>query len=69
LRASCRLPIGVGFGITSPQEAARVARFADAVVVGSAIVRLIEDHHDDPRLVQRVEDFVRELKAATRPGV
>jgi len=68
LRALCPLPIGVGFGITSPQEAARVAGFADAVVVGSAIVRLIEDHHDDPRLVQRVEDFVRGLKAATRPG-
>jgi len=66
LRASCRLPIGVGFGITSPQEAARVAGFADAVVVGSAIVRLIEEHLEDPRLPQLVEDFVRDLKAATR---
>jgi len=69
LRALCRLPIGVGFGITSPQEAARVATFADAVVVGSAIVRLIEDHQGDSHLVQRVEDFVRSLKEATRhPG-
>jgi len=66
LRATCRLPIGVGFGISSPEQAGRVAGFADAVVVGSALVRLIEEHHEDPQLAALVEDFLRDLKAATR---
>ncbi len=66
LRRHCSLPIGVGFGITTPDEAAEVAAFADAVVVGSAIVRLIEDNAGAPELVGRVEEFVRQLKVGTR---
>ena len=66
LRATCRLPIGVGFGITTPAEAAAVASYADAVVVGSAIVRLIESQVDGPDLVGQVGAFIRSLKDATR---
>jgi tryptophan synthase alpha chain len=66
LRAHCRLPIGVGFGISTPAEAGAVAACADAVVVGSAIVRLIEAHAGSPRLVPEVGAFIRALKAATR---
>lgn len=68
LRADCPLPIGVGFGISSAADAAAVARFADAVVVGSAIMRLVEESGGDPSLPARVEAFVRELKAATHRG-
>ncbi|MGH7788951.1 MAG: tryptophan synthase subunit alpha [Candidatus Binatia bacterium] len=66
LRAKCRLPIGVGFGITTPAEAEAVAGYADAVVVGSAIVRLIERDGDSPDLVTNVASFVRALKDAVR---
>lgn len=66
LRRDCRLPIGVGFGISSPADASAVAQFADAVIVGSAIMRLVEDSGGDASLPARVEAFVRELKAATR---
>ena len=66
LRVHCRLPIGVGFGITNPGEAAEVATYADAVVVGSAIVRLIEEHASSEELVPRVESFVRQLKGAVQ---
>lgn len=66
LRRSCRLPIGVGFGITTPDEAAAVASYADAVVVGSAIVRLMESKTDEADLVPAVGEFIRALKAATR---
>jgi tryptophan synthase alpha chain len=66
LRRSCRLPIGVGFGITTPAEAAVVASYADAVVVGSAIVKLIESQSGDAALVSAVGAFIRELKDATR---
>lgn len=64
LRGSCRLPIGVGFGISTPAEAAAVASYADAVVVGSAIVRLVETHAGSPALVTEVGAFMRALKAA-----
>ncbi len=66
LRRHCKLPIGVGFGITTAEEAAVVASFADAVVVGSAIVRLIEENSQSHELADRVEEFVRTLKEATR---
>ena len=66
LRHSCRLPLGVGFGITTPAEAAAVAAYADGVVVGSAIVRMIEALATSPNLVSEVGAFIRALKEATR---
>jgi tryptophan synthase alpha chain len=66
LRDRCRLPIGVGFGINSAAAARDVAEFADAVIVGSAIMRLVETQRENPRLVQSVGAFIRELKGATR---
>ncbi len=52
LREQTRLPLGVGFGIHDPASAAAVARFADAVVVGSALVRQIEQHRNDPQAMR-----------------
>lgn len=42
LRRWCRLPVAVGFGISNAEHVAQVAEFADAAVIGSAIVELIE---------------------------
>jgi tryptophan synthase alpha chain len=56
--------VAVGFGISTPTQAAEVARYADAAVVGSAIVRRIAEHgksHDLPRLIA---DFVSPLAEA-----
>lgn len=64
LRAVTDLPIGVGFGISTPHQAAAVARFADAVVVGSAISQMIENHLSSPHLVEVVGQFVGSLKQA-----
>jgi tryptophan synthase alpha chain len=47
LRAKTELPVAVGFGIKTPAQAANVARIADAVVVGSALVQTIADSLDD----------------------
>ena len=55
----------VGFGISTPDHVRNTAAVADAVVVGSAIVRRIGDIGDQPDLAQRVADFVRPLAAAT----
>jgi len=65
LRMVTRLPICVGFGISSPAQVAAVARIADGVVVGSAFERLIEDHLGRPDLPEILAGRVAELKRAT----
>lgn len=66
IRAASALPIAVGFGISNPEQAREVASKADAVVVGSAIVRRIAEFGAEPDLARRVADFVRPLAAATK---
>jgi tryptophan synthase alpha chain len=72
LRGVTDLPIGVGFGISTPTQAAEVAGFADAVVVGSAISLLIEANAASSDLVMKVAELVGSMKlamkAARRPG-
>jgi tryptophan synthase alpha chain len=55
------LPVAVGFGISTPEQVRAVWRFADAAVVGSAIVKQIEKLGHSQDLVKRVGDFVRSL--------
>jgi tryptophan synthase alpha chain len=59
-------PVCVGFGISRPDQAAAVGRLADGVVVGSAIVRTVEEHLGSPSLVTAVGDFIASLKAPLR---
>jgi tryptophan synthase alpha chain len=66
LRTVTDLPIGVGFGISTPAQAREVAAFADAVAVGSAISQLIEAHAQSEGLVEIVGEFAGSLKEAMR---
>lgn len=66
MRSLTNLPIAVGFGISTPQQVAEVGTIADGVVVGSAIVRFIEEHSSDAALPQKLEHFVRSLSAPLR---
>ncbi len=69
LRRRLDLPLAVGFGISSPAHVAAVAEVADGVVVGSALVRLVEEglEHDDPRALPRLlEERVRDLSEPLR---
>jgi tryptophan synthase alpha chain len=59
-----RLPVAVGFGISTPEQVARVAAIADGVVVGSAIVNEIADEGDTDQLAARVEAFATPLALA-----
>ncbi len=59
-------PLVVGFGIATPEQAARVGSSADGVVVGSALVKIVEELGDSPDLVTRVEDAARALARATK---
>jgi tryptophan synthase alpha chain len=63
VKARTALPVGVGFGIRTPAQAAEMARVADAVVVGSAVMRLVEEHAGDA-LVAAVARFLTDMAAA-----
>lgn len=58
-------PICVGFGITSPEQAAQVASYADGVIVGSAIVRKVQENADNPNVAKKLKEFVAPLIKAT----
>jgi tryptophan synthase alpha chain len=66
LRAVTRLPVCVGFGISTPAQVAAVARIADGVVIGSAFEALIEENMARPNLPEILAARVAELKRATR---
>jgi tryptophan synthase alpha chain len=63
-RTAAKLPVAVGFGIHTPTQAAEIAKIADGVIVGSAIVKIIEDHGQDAG--RYIHDYVKEMKDAVR---
>jgi|SRR6185437_11019900 len=64
LRKFTKLPIAVGFGISSPEQFAAVGQFADAGVVGSAIVQTIESNPGTE--AEAVAEFIKQLSAVSR---
>ncbi len=63
IRKATDKPIAVGFGISTSEQAKRIASFADGVIVGSAIVNVIEKNIDKPDLIEKVSGFVKDLKS------
>ena len=61
IRAHTNLPIAIGFGISNPEQAKLVAQYAEAIVVGSAIVNQIAEHGHSSELIQRVTTFTHSL--------
>jgi tryptophan synthase alpha chain len=64
IRKISRTPIAVGFGVTTPEDAAEVSAIADGVIVGSAIVKQIAAGQQQQGMVARVSGFVHSLKSA-----
>jgi tryptophan synthase alpha chain len=65
IRSCTELPVGVGFGIKDPQTAAAMSTFADAVVVGSALVSRIESNLDQPeRAIDEIKGLLSEMRTA-----
>jgi len=64
IRKLTDLPVVIGFGITSAEQVKELSPFADGLVVGSALVRLIEEHAHSIRLHTVVADYIRNLKSA-----
>lgn len=69
IRAHTDLPIAIGFGVSTPEQAKTVAGYGDAVVVGSAIVNQIAEHGESPELATRVGAFVKALGDAVKSGL
>lgn len=64
IRRGTKLPIAVGFGIKTPEHVAEVSKFADGVVVGSAIVKIIENNLKKPKQVaEMVSKFVSNIRS------
>ena len=68
MRKLTALPLALGFGISTAEQAEQVAGFADGVVVGSAFVRIIEHHGTGEGLLPALEAFTRELKEGCERG-
>ncbi|MBI5328780.1 MAG: tryptophan synthase subunit alpha [Deltaproteobacteria bacterium] len=62
VRQFTSLPVSVGFGISTQEQARKVSTWADGVVVGSAIINVIEKNHGSPDLVKKVGEFVSQIK-------
>ncbi len=63
VRSHTDRPLGLGFGISSPEQANEASRLADGVIVGSAIVNVMEEHAGEPDLVRVVGEYVASLRA------
>jgi tryptophan synthase alpha chain len=64
VRALTKVPLAVGFGISTPEQARAVAELADAVIVGSAVVATVERSLGASDLVARAGEFVGRLRSA-----
>lgn len=62
IRENTNIPCAIGFGISKPEQAAKMSKVADGVIVGSAIVKLIAQHGKESAPV--VAEYVRSMKAA-----
>ena len=62
VREVTELPVAIGFGIATPEQAENMGRKADGVIVGSAIVRMIAA--DGRNCVEKVGQYVADMKAA-----
>ncbi len=66
LQAHANVPVCVGFGISTPEQAKMVAELADGVIVGSALVKVVQNHQDSDHPEDAVKEFASSLISAVR---
>ena len=64
IRKLTKMPIAVGFGISSAEQAEAIGALADGIVIGSAVVKLVDENRNSPDLSGIVADYARSIKAA-----
>ena len=63
MRAETTMPLALGFGLSRPEHVRAVGQWADAAVVGSALVKVIAEHGQSAGLLDEVERYVRWLRS------
>jgi len=61
-------PVAVGFGVSKPEQAARIAQWADGVIVGSAIIRILEENAFSEDTISRIGEFASQIKHSMETG-
>lgn len=64
IRKLTQMPIAVGFGITNADQAKAIGQIADGIIIGSAVVRLIDENRDNLGLTDIVADYIKGIKNA-----
>jgi tryptophan synthase alpha chain len=67
IKKSVSLPVLVGFGVSGPEQAKQAAQISDGVIIGSAIVKLIEAHSDPDERDRKLAEFLAGIKKAINP--
>ncbi len=62
IKSKIKLPVVVGFGISSPEHVRQVSAMADGFVVGSAFIRIIKENLDSQELIPKIQTFAKSLK-------
>jgi tryptophan synthase alpha chain len=66
IRKMTQMPIAVGFGISNAAQAKEIGALADGIVIGSAVVKLIDENQNSRNLIKIVSDYTREIKEVLR---
>ncbi|SME93757.1 tryptophan synthase subunit alpha [Pseudobacteriovorax antillogorgiicola] len=59
LKDSIKKPVVIGFGISTPEQAKKVGALGEGIVIGSAIVKMVENYHDQANTIDKIADFVK----------
>lgn len=67
IKKESSLPVGVGFGVSSREQAAEVAGYADAVIIGSKIIKFIEDNlGDNKKILKEISEFAQGINSSLK---
>lgn len=65
IRKMTGLPVGIGFGVSSADQARKISEYSDAVIVGSAIIKLIENNNgNEKKMLNDIHNFAKQLSDA-----
>ena len=65
VRKYIKTPLALGFGIDGPQKAREVSKFVDGVIIGSALIQIINNYHGEQKeMLERVQEFISSIRCA-----
>ena len=67
IKKSVSLPVFIGFGISGPEQAKQAVEAGDGVILGSAIVKIIENNHDPVERDRKLGEFISSIQKAINP--